>query len=92
MRQRDTKVPEKRGGDRQGYPAGQRATLLGRGEDPHRSRCLRGEDSVAQNLFYQWSKESLEAGKKQFAEILPARRTPTRSRSSGLRRVSSRKR
>src|SRR6185295_6428736 len=52
------------------------ATLLCRGKDPHRLDGLRGEDSIAelcrkegiaQNLYYRWSKEFLEAGKKRLA-------------------------
>ena len=44
------------------------------GEDPHRPRGLRGEESIAElcrreglapNLYYRWSKEFLEAGKKR---------------------------
>ncbi len=65
-----------RGGDGQGDPASHPATVLSRGEDPHRPRRLRGEDSIAelcrkegiaQNLYYRWSKEFLEAGKKRLA-------------------------
>ena len=60
---------------------------------------LRGEDSIAelcrkeginQNLYYRWSKEFLEAGKKRLAGDT-ARRPRTRSRSSRLRRASSRR-
>src|SRR5262245_39397543 len=59
---------------------------------------LRGEDSIAelcrkeginQNLYYRWSKEFLEAGKKATRRV---RRPRTRSRSSRLRRASSRRR
>ena len=57
---------------------------------------LRGEDSIAelcrkeginQNLYYRWSKEFLEAGKA----TRRVRRPRTRSRSSRLRRASSRR-
>ena len=46
------------------------------GEDPDRARGLRGEQSVSElcrregiaaNLYYRWSKDFLEAGKKQLA-------------------------
>src|SRR6266487_3019585 len=62
---------------------------------------LRGEDSIAelcrkeginQNLYYRWSKEFLEAGKKRLAGDTAREATPrTRSRSSRLRRASSRR-
>src|SRR6266481_7721544 len=61
---------------------------------------LRGEHSIAelcrkeginQNLYYRWSKEFLEAGKKRLPPATRRVRRPrTRSRSSRLRRVSSR--
>ena len=62
--------------DHQRHPQSYTAALLGRGEDPHRGEGLRGEDSIAelcrkegiaQNLYYRWSKEFLEAGKKRLA-------------------------
>jgi transposase len=49
---------------------------------------LRGEDSIAelchregivQNLYYRWSKEFLEAGKKRLAATQRGRQLPTRS-------------
>ena len=61
---------------------------------------LRGEDSIAelcrkeginQNLYYRWSKEFLEAGKKRLAGDTARGRPRMRSRSSRLRRASSRK-
>ena len=51
---------------------------------------LRGEDSIAelcrregivQNLYYRWSKDFLEAGKKRLAAIRPGPRPRTRSRT-----------
>ena len=48
---------------------------------------LRGEDSIAelcrreginQNLYYRWSKEFLEAGKKRLPAIRPVKRPRTR--------------
>ena len=61
-----------RGGDRQGHPTRHQATVLRRGEDPHRpGRAARRElcrkEGIAQNLNYRWSKEFLEAGKKRLA-------------------------
>jgi len=65
-----------RGGDGQGHPQSHPAALLGRGEDPLVLEGLRGEDSIAelcrkegiaQNRYYRWSKEFLEAGKKRLA-------------------------
>jgi transposase len=61
---------------------------------------LRGEDSIAelcrkeginQNLYYRWSKEFLEAGKNGSPATRRVRRPQTRSRSSRLRRASSRR-
>jgi transposase len=52
------------------------AEIFGRRKDPHRSGGLRGEESIAelcrregivQNLYYCWSKDFLEAGKKRLA-------------------------
>ena len=63
---------------------------------------LRGEVSIAelcrkeginQNLYYRWSKEFLEAGKKRLAgDTAGVRRPLTRSRNSRLRPASSRRR
>ena len=56
---------------------------------------LRGEDSIAelcrregivQNLYYRWSKDFLEAGKKRLAgDTARGRRPRTRSRTCGVR-------
>ena len=60
---------------------------------------LRGEDSVAelcrkeginQNLYYRWSKEFLEAGKKRLAGDTAGKRPAMRSKGCGRRRISSR--
>ena len=60
---------------------------------------LRGESSIAelcrkeginQNLYYRWSKEFLEAGKKRLAG--DTAREATRSRSFAARRRSSKRR
>jgi len=61
---------------RQGHPAGDAEALFRGGEDPDRAGGVRGEDSIAelcrregiaQNLYYRWSKDFLEAGKKRLA-------------------------
>ena len=60
---------------------------------------LRGEVSIAelcrkeginQNLYYRWSKEFLEAGKKRLVATRRERRPRTWSRNSRLRPASSR--
>jgi transposase len=57
---------------------------------------LRGEASIAelcrregivQNLYYRWSKEFLEAGKKRLAGDTERAATRTKSRSYGVRRA-----
>ena len=61
---------------RQGHPAGDTQAIFGRGEIRIVLEGLRGEDSIAelcrregiaQNLYYRWSKDFLEAGKKRLA-------------------------
>ena len=60
---------------------------------------LRGEDSVAelcrkeginQNLYYRWSKDFLEAGKKRLTGDTARKRPATRSRGCARRLTSSR--
>jgi len=60
---------------------------------------LRGEDSVAelcrkeginQNLYYRWSKDFLEAGKKRLAAIPRVKQPATKSKGCGRRAISSR--
>src|SRR5450755_155507 len=60
---------------------------------------LRGEDSIAelcrkeginQNLYYRWSKDFLEAGKKRLAGDPRGKQPATRSRRSRRKHVSSR--
>ena len=64
---------------RQGHPQGDTQAIFGRGAE-EKIRIvlegLRGEDSIAelcrregiaQNLYYRWSKDFLEAGKKRLA-------------------------
>src|SRR5210317_1349488 len=62
---------------------------------------LRGESSIAelcrkeginQNLYYRWSKEFLEAGKKRLAGVQPARPTATRSKRGAASQLNSRRR
>jgi transposase len=60
-----------------------------RGEDSIAELCRK--EGIAQNLYYRWSKEFLEAGKKRLAGDT-AREAPMRSRPCGRRRVSSRRR
>ena len=75
-------------------PPGDPAASLGRGEDPH---CLldglRGESSIAElcrregiaeGLYYSWSKEFLEAGKRRLAG--DTARAATSSEVTELRR------
>ena len=61
---------------------------------------LRGEDSVAElcrregintNVYYRWSKEFLEAGKKRLAGDTAREATPLRSRISALKLPLSRR-
>src|SRR6516164_2712921 len=61
---------------------------------------LRGEESIAelcrkeginQNLYYRWSKEFLEGARNGSPATRRVRRPQTRSRSSRLRRASSRR-
>ena len=58
-----------------------------RGEDSVAELC--GKEGINQNLYYRWSKEFLEAGKKRLA-IPPGKRPATRSKGCGRRHISSR--
>lgn len=49
-----------------------------RGEHSIAELCRR--ESIAESLYYTWSKEFLEAGKKRLAGIRRGRRPATRSR------------
>ena len=49
-----------------------------RGEDSIAELCRK--EGIAQNLYYRWSKEFLEAGKSGFLATPHARRAPMRSR------------
>ena len=49
-----------------------------RGEDSISELCRK--EGIAQNLYYRWSKEFLEAGKSGFLATPHARRAPMRSR------------
>ena len=56
-----------------------------RGEESIASLCRR--EGISQNLYYRWSKEFLEAGKKRLAG--DTRREATSSEVKALRRESS---
>ena len=73
----EIRAGETAGGRRdQGHPTRDASTLFGRGEDPRRLEGLRGEESIAElcrregiasSMYYGWSKEFLEAGKRRLA-------------------------
>jgi transposase len=80
----------------EGDPPRDPTAVFRRGEDPHRFSGLRGEDSIVelcrregigQNLYYRWSKEFLEAGKKRLAG--DTARTATSDEVKELRREAS---
>jgi transposase-like protein len=84
----------RKGRDR--HPAGDTPAIFGRREDPHRPGGLRGEESIAelcrregivQNLYYRWSKDFLEAGKKRLAG--DTARAATSDEVKDLRREAS---
>jgi transposase-like protein len=61
---------------REGYSPGDAQAIFGRGENPHRSGWPSREHSIAElcrregiaeSLYYTWSKEFLEAGKRRLA-------------------------
>ena len=61
---------------RQGHLARDPSTLCSQGEDPHRAGRLCGEESIAElcrregiasSIYYGWSKEFPEAGKRRLA-------------------------
>jgi hypothetical protein len=62
-------VPEHLGRGRRDREAGNAQALLRRGEDPHRAGRLarRTLDRRTLGLYYSWSKEFLEAGKRRLA-------------------------
>ena len=62
-----------------------------RGEDSIAELCRR--EGIAQNLYYRWSKDFLEAGKKRLAGDTARAATTlrTRSRICGVRRPRSRR-
>jgi Transposase len=75
------------GKGRKRHPAGDPPAILGRREDPHRAKGLRGEESIAelcrregivQNLYYRWSKDFLEAGRSGSPATRRAQRPQTR--------------
>lgn len=55
-----------------------------RGEDSIAELCRR--EGIAQSLYYVWSKEFLEAGKRRWRAIRREQRPPTRSRICGAKR------
>ena len=61
-----------------------------RGEDSIAELCRR--EGIAESLYYSWSKEFLEAGKKRLSGIPPARRPRARSRTCAVRCATSRRR
>lgn len=72
----DDKAKRQRREGHSRHSPGNSPTVFSRGKDPHRLEGLRGESSIAelcrkeginQNLYYRWSKEFLEAGKKRLA-------------------------
>ncbi len=56
-----------------------------RGEDSIAELCRR--EGMAQGLYYSWSKEFLEAGKKLFRAIRRVRHRRAKSRSYAARRA-----
>jgi transposase len=60
-----------------------------RGEDSIAELCRR--EGIAQNLYYRWSKDFLEAGKKRLAGDTARAQLRTRSRICGVRRPRSRR-
>jgi len=101
MRQRDKQAPQSaeetvrdiRRATRRHFSAEEkiRIVLEGlRGEDSVAELCRK--EGVAQNLYYRWSKEFLEAGKKRLAGDTAREASSARSSSSGPRRANSRRR
>ena len=81
---------------REGHPPSDAAAVFGRREDPHRAGWLcaartaspscAGAKGIAQSLYYSWSKEFLEAGKKRLAgDTARAATSATRSRICAAR-------
>ena len=60
-----------------------------RGEDSIAELCRR--EGIATSMYYGWSKEFLEAGKKRLAATRPAPPPRTRSRTCAVRLVPSRR-
>jgi len=78
------------GASSQGDPPFRPAAIFRRGEGSHRPFGSAWRDSIAelchregivQNLYYRWSKEFLEAGKKRLAGTLREPQPLMRSRS-----------
>jgi hypothetical protein len=60
----------------EGHSASNPQAIFGRGEDPYSAGGIRGEhgiaelcrrEGIAESLYYNWSKEFLEAGKRRLA-------------------------
>ena len=84
---------------RQGHPPGDTQAVFGGGKIRIVLEGLRGEDSIAelcrregiaQNLYYRWSKDFLEAGKKRLAG--DTARAATSDEVKDLRREADRRR
>jgi transposase len=70
--------------DDQGHPPRHAQASFGRGQNPHRAgrpawrgqycRDLCRREGIAESLYYSWSKEFLEAGKKRLLATPPVRR------------------
>ena len=61
-----------------------------RGEDSIAELCRR--EGIAESLYYSWSKEFLEAGKKRLSGDTARRRPRARSRTCAARCMTSRRR
>jgi hypothetical protein len=76
------------------HPAGDPQALFGGGEDPHRPgwpawrvqycRVCRRE-GIAEGLYYSWSKEFLEAGKRRLAGDTARAATSSEGRTFAVR-------
>ena len=60
-----------------------------RGEDSIAELCRK--EGIAQSLYYTWSKEFMEAGKKRLAGVPRVKPTPTTSKACARRRLRSRR-
>lgn len=84
----ETVIKDIRGATRKQYGAEEkiRVVLEGlRGEESLAALCRR--EGIAESLYYNWSKEFLEAGKKRWQVTRRAPPPPTRSRCCAARRA-----